>query len=392
MSQPAVRIDDEAWDRVVELTDGAASVCYQCGTCTARCPWGYFDDEPLSVRNLMRRAQLGLDGEGDADDLYRCLTCRACEVGCPRGVDIVDAMLGLREHAFATDQAPGRLEGALWSVYEEDNPWERPASERGDWLDDVPDSVDVQVGGQAEVLYYVGCAPSYDPSLRDVPVAMVRLLDAADVDFAVLGDDEVCCGDVIKQTGEPDFYEELAEMNAEQFGETAAETIVTTSPHCAETFAADYGLDADVVHYTEFLADLLEAGELEVGDLDTTVTYHDPCYLARGAGVIDAPRRLLRAIGVDLVEMAENRENTLCCGGGGGNMWQESELEERFADRRADQADATGAEELLTACPYCVQNLTDGVKKTGVDLPVRDLTELVVEAVDAVAESDGGNT
>jgi Fe-S oxidoreductase len=385
MSQEVVRVDDAAWDRVVELTGGAASVCYQCGTCTATCPWGRFDDDGLSVRDMMRRAQLGVDGEDDADALYRCLTCRACEAGCPRGVDIVEAVQGLREHAFGEDRAPGRLENALWSVYEEDNPWERPSGDRGTWLDDVPDDVDVQVGGEAEVLYYVGCAPSYDPALQDVPVAMVRLLDAADVDFAVLGESEVCCGDVVKQTGEPDFFEQLADMNGEQFADTGAETIVTSSPHCAETFAADYDLEADVVHYTEFLADLVESGDLEVGELDRTVTYHDPCYLARGADVVDAPRRLIAATGADLDEMAEHGQHTLCCGGGGGNMWQEHELDERFADRRATQADETGAEALLTACPYCIQNLEDGRKKTGVDLPVRDLTGLVLEAWEATA-------
>ncbi|MFB6354790.1 MAG: (Fe-S)-binding protein [Halobacteriales archaeon] len=386
MSKSVTRLDDDTWDQVVELTDGAARACYQCGTCTATCPWGRFDGEPLSVRNLMRRAQLGLDGDGEADALYRCLTCRACEANCPRGVDIVDAMLGLREHAFEQDQAPGRLQNALWSVYEEFNPWERPASERGDWLDAVPDDVDVQVGGEADVLYYVGCAPSYDPALQGVPVAIVRLLDAAGVDFAVLGDDEVCCGDVVKQTGEPDFFAELSESNAGQFAATGASTIVTSSPHCAETFVEDYGLDAGVVHYTEFLADLLEAGDLELGELDRTVTYHDPCYLARGAGVIDAPRRLLEAAGVELTEMDEHGARTLCCGGGGGNMWLESELDERFADRRATQADETGADELLTACPYCVQNLEDGVKKTGTGMPVGDLAELLVEALDATEE------
>lgn len=386
MSQEAVRVDDDAWDRVVELTNGAAAVCYQCGTCTATCPWGKFDSEPLSVRNLMRRAQRGVDGDEDADALYQCLTCRACELSCPRGVDIVDAMLGLRQGAFDENEAPGRLEGALWSVYEEDNPWERPSSERGDWLDDVPDDVDVQEGGEADVLYYVGCVPSYDPSLQDVPVAMTRLLDAADVDYAVLGKDEVCCGDVVKQTGEPDFFAELAEMNGEQFGATGATTIVTTSPHCAETFADDYDLDAEVVHYTAYLADLIEDGQLEVGELDRTVTFHDPCYLARGMDIVEEPRRLLEAIGATLVEMDEHGPDTLCCGGGGGNMWLESDLDERFADRRATQAADTGASELVTACPYCVQNLTDGVKKTGVDVPVSDLTTLVVEAFDAAQE------
>lgn len=388
MSHQAMKIDDEAWDRVVELTDGAASVCYQCGTCTATCPWGKLDDEPLTVRRIMREAQIGADGDGDgegdegSDLLYKCLTCRACEVNCPRDVDIVDAMIGLREGVVREDgqRPPGRLEGALWGVYEDENPWERPPSERDDWLEKVPDDVDVQVGGEADVLLYVGCVPSYDPALQGVPAAVLALLDVADVDVAVLGEDEVCCGDVVRQTGEDAFFEDLAGQNAEAFAEVDPATVVTISPHCTETFAEDYDLGAEVEHYTTFLADLVESGDLELGSTAKTVTYHDPCYLARGEDVIDEPRRLLDAIGAEVVEMDESRHRTLCCGGGGGNMWVESDPEERFADRRAKQAGDTGAEELITACPYCVQNLEDGVKKEGVDVPVRDLATVLYEA------------
>ena len=381
MSGAQLRVDGERWDLVVEATDGAANVCYQCGTCTASCPYGALGEEPISVRDMMRRTQLGVDGVGE--ELYRCLTCKQCEASCPRGVDIMDAMIGLREVAFGEDAAPGKLEGALWSVYEEDNPWERPASDRGEWLEAVPDDIDVPVGEDANVLFYVGCTPSYDPALQSVPSAIVQLFEAADVDYTVLGDDEVCCGDVIRQTGEPDFFEQLAEMNAGAFEATGAETVVTTSPHCAETFADEYGLDAEVRHYTEYLVDLLEAGDLEFGDLDRTVTFHDPCYLARGMATIEAPRRLLAAAGVEIDELEDSGVDTLCCGGGGGNMWREADMEERFADRRATQADETDAEELLTACPYCVQTLDDGVKKVGADPPVRELAPVLLEALNA---------
>ncbi|AUX09482.1 Fe-S oxidoreductase [Halalkaliarchaeum desulfuricum] len=382
-------VDDDRWDRVVEATDGAASVCYQCGTCTASCPYDAIDEKPISVRGLMRQSQLGVDGVGE--ELYRCLTCKECEASCPRGVDIMDAIGGLREVAFEEDEAPGRLEGALWSVYEEDNPWERPASDRDAWLEEVPDDIDVPVGGQADILYYVGCTPSYDPSLQSVPAAMVQLLEAADVDYTVLGDEEVCCGDVVRQTGEPDFFQQLSEMNAALFEETDAETIITTSPHCAETFEDGADLGAEVVHYTEYLAELLEGGQLEFGDLDRTVTFHDPCYLARGMAAVEAPRQLLAAAGVEVDELAESGADTLCCGGGGGNMWREGDGGKRFADIRAKQADDTDAEELLTACPYCVQTLDDGVKKVGAEAPVRELATVLLEALEAGDETDANN-
>ncbi|MFB6153179.1 MAG: (Fe-S)-binding protein, partial [Halodesulfurarchaeum sp.] len=217
-------------------------------------------------------------------------------------------------------------------------------------------------------------------ALQGGPAAIVTLLDAADVDFAVLGNEEMCCGDVVKQTGEPDFFAEIADMNGMLFEETGADTIVTTSPHCMETFDDDYDLDAEVKHYSEFLLDLVESGDLDLGELDGSVTYHDPCYLARGDDVVAEPRGLLDATGVEREEMNESGYDTLCCGGGGGNMWLESDLDERFADRRATQAEETGADELITACPYCIQNLEDGVKKVGADLPVRDLSEVLLEA------------
>jgi Fe-S oxidoreductase len=380
-------VDSDRWDRIIEATDGAANVCYQCGTCTATCPYDEVGEDPISVRDMMRRSQLGVDGMGD--ELYRCLTCKACEASCPRGVDIMDAMLGLREVAFDEDEAPGELEGALWSVYEEDNPWERPASDRGEWIEEaVPEDVDVPVGEEADVLFYVGCTPSYDPALQDVPAAIVQLLAAADVDYTVLGDEEVCCGDVVRQTGEPDFFAQLSEANAETFAATGAETIITTSPHCAETFADEYDLDAEVRHYTEYLLDLVEDGSLSFGSLDRTVTYHDPCYLARGMAVIDAPRDLLDAAGVDVDELPDSGVDTMCCGGGGGNMWVESDSEERFADKRAEQADDTDGDALVTACPYCVQTLDDGVKKVGADPPVQELAPLLLDALETPPAGD----
>lgn len=380
MSEAPLRIDGERWPRILEATDGAANVCFQCGTCTATCPYDAVGEEPISVREMMRRTQLGVDGIGD--ELYRCLTCKECEISCPRGVDITAAVLGLREIAFEEDAAPGRLEGALWSVYEEDNPWERPASERDAWLEEVPDGVDVPIGEEADVLYYVGCSPSYDPALQSVPAAMVQLFAAADVDYTVLGGDEVCCGDVIRQTGEPDFFAQLADMNAESFASTGASTIVTTSPHCAETFEEAYDLDATVMHYTEYLLELVERGDLAFGDLDRTVTYHDPCYLARGMEVVEAPRELLAAAGVEVDEIADTGVDGLCCGGGGGQMWNEVDMDERFADRRARQADETAGEELVTACPYCVQTLDDGVKKVGASPAVRELATVLLEALE----------
>ncbi len=385
-----VTLDEEGWSDLVERTNGAVAACYQCGVCTATCPWGSMDGGPVPVRTMMRRAQLGVNGHDE--QIYRCLTCKACEKRCPRGVNITDAIVGLREKTFEEAGPPGELQNALWSVYEENNPWDRPASDRGSWMEELPDHVDVPVGTEAQVLYYVGCAPSYDPALQSLPSALVQLLQAAEVDATVLGDEEVCCGDVVRQTGEADFSAQLAEMNAETFEETNAELIVTSSPHCAETFRDTYDLNAHVVHYTEYLKALWEHNRLQFDDLNRSVTYHDPCYLARGMNVVESPRTLLKAAGANIIEMSKSGMNTLCCGGGGGQMWRETELEERFSDRRAKQAGKTGAEELVTACPYCLQMLEDGVKTTNVDLPVRDLATVLLEALDTDHDPDVDTT
>ena len=379
MSSDPIQLDPDDRSRLTEVTGGAANVCFQCGTCTATCPWYELNGEPLTVRSMMRSAQLSTDGYSEM--LYRCLTCRACESACPRGVDIVDAITGLRELAFERDEAPGRLESALWSVYEDDNPLERPSNQRDAWFDAVPDHVDLPVNEPAEVLYYVGCSASYDPALQSVPASIVQLLSAADVDYTVMGNDEVCCGDVVRQTGEAAFFDQLAETNAAAFDEIGPKTIITSSPHCSMSFTDEYDLDADVVHYTEYLSHLLASGTLEFGDLDRVVTFHDPCYLARGMDVVEAPRNLLEAAGVEIREMKRFGTDTLCCGGGGGHMFQEVETEERFADRRAKQAAGTGAEEFVTACPYCVQTLEDGTKTTNVGLEVRELSTVLLEAV-----------
>ncbi len=378
-------VDDERSKKIIEATNGVANVCFQCGTCTATCPWISFDEGPISIRDLMRRAQLGINDFGE--ELYKCLTCKECEVSCPRGVDITDGIIGLREIAFKDDKAPDQLENALWSVYEEENPWEQPASDRDTWLESVPDGIDVPTGKKADVLYYVGCSPSYDPSLHTVPSALVQLFEKAGVNYTVLGDKEVCCGDVVRQTGETDFFDELSNMNTKTFKETSADTIVTTSPHCAETFSKKYDLSADVVHYTEFLLDLVESGDLKLGNINRTVTFHDPCYLARSMAVIDEPRSLLSEVGIEIEELNKSGVKTLCCGGGGGNMWQERDIEERFADYRAKKADKTDSEELLTACPYCVQTLKDGVKKVGADISVRELSTVLLEAAN-IAEGN----
>ena len=235
-----------------------------------------------------------------------------------------------------------------------------------------------------EVLLYAGCASSYDPRLQNVAKAVSSMLKAANVDFGVLKTQEKCCGDAVYQSGEEGYLEELVAENIANFSKTKASVVVSISPHCFNMFKTvypKYGATFRAVHYTEFLADLLDAGKLKLTQpIEDTVTYHDPCYLSRYHGIQEQPRKLLESIkGIELLEMSNSRQNTLCCGGGGGQMFLEVEGE-RLSNIRVREAAETGAQTLATSCPYCIQNFEDSVKTVGNHLRVFDVAELMAKS------------
>lgn len=375
MAEPVV-LDDALWEKVTELTAGAMNPCFQCGTCSATCPLLSQLGRPFSARKLLRRAQVGR-GDG-MEEVWMCSACRACEVRCPRDVHIVEAIMGLRSLAFQAGEAPPEMHRLLWSTLEEGNPWSGIRSERAAWaeglkLRDAADGVDV--------LLYVGCAVSYDPRLQTVARNTARILGKAGVRFGVLGTRERCCGDAVRVTGERGYLERLIQDNVQTFGETGASTVVALSPHCFDMFRnlyPRYGLEAEVLHYTEYLERMLDAGELKIPKVKRArVAYHDPCYLGRYNGVFEPPRKLLESVpGLELVELRESRGNALCCGGGGGGMWRE-ETGERLSDRRLVQAKEAETPLLATSCPYCIQNFEDSTRR--LEGPrVVDVMELLV--------------
>lgn len=359
-----------------------AAACFQCGACTATCPWGVVRQEPFTVRRLIRRAQLGLDGW--AEDLWLCTTCRACEAHCPRGVEITGVMEALRDLAWRERAVPHGLPSVLWSVYRDGNPWGQPPSRRTAWAKglEVPEFT-----AEHEVLYYVGCTAAYDQRVQRVARAIVRLLRAAGVTFGTLGESEPCCGDPVHALGDAAYRAELVRANARLFAERGVRTLVATSPHCFDMFRREYGdvgPDFRPLHYTQLLADLVAAGRLTFSARrPLRVTFHDPCYLGRANGEYEAPRAVLSALpGVELVEMAESRAEALCCGGGGGRMWLETQAGERFADLRVRQAAATGAQYLVTACPHCISCLEDGLKLLPDGPRVLDVAEVAALYLD----------
>ena len=314
--------------------------------------------------------------------MWWCTTCRACEALCPRGVPIADVMLALRRLAWKDRQAPDGLSSVMWALHWDANPWRRPPSQRSAWakgLSVKPFEAD------DEILYYVGCTASYDTRARKVARALVDLFGAAGVSFGTLGEDEPCCGDAAYGLGQHDYLRQMIDANLRLFSERGVGTLVTTSPHCYDMFLNQYPRENGLrpLHYSQYLAALVEEGRLRFErPFEARVTFHDPCYLARRNDVTDAPRQLLAAIpGLELAEMPRSREETLCCGGGGGRMWMETKSGERFADLRVREAAETGAELLVTTCPHCIACLEDAVRPSGRDLRVMDLAELAAMAL-----------
>ena len=246
----------------------------------------------------------------------------------------------------------------------------------------------------------MGCYYAYDPRLRKVAVATAEILKKAGVDFGILGSKESCCGESIRKTGNEEVFKSLARENIKAFIDHGVKRVLVASPHCYHTFKNEYPefmIHLDVVHISQFLAELIEAGRLEIkGEFKKKVTFHDPCYLGRHNGIYDPPRDILKNLpGLELLEMPDAREDSLCCGGGGGRIWAETPKEERFSDLRVAQALEVGAEVLATSCPYCISNFEESRLSLADDesLEIKDITEVIQEAfrggADAFEESVG---
>lgn len=379
MTATAVRPFSEMMDELAKVGGASLYLCYQCGMCTGTCPWTAVREE--SLRKMLRLAQLGLGGlEGDF--LWLCTTCRACTARCPRGVDIPTVIRSAREFVTAVGAEPDALKTVRGHLSTVANPWGGQPEERSKWAEGL--NVRPYEPGM-DLLLFVGCTAAYDPRIRTVARALVRILDAAGVSFGILGNDEACCGDPALRIGDTTLFQSLAERNAATFRDRGVERIVTISPHSFTALKQEYpklGASFEVEHYTQLLARLADEDRLKLrADGDVHVTYHDPCYLGRYNGVYEEPRKVLESIpGVRLEEMERTRADSLCCGGGGGRIFLETPPGERFSDLRIAQAERAGAQVLASACPYCILNLEDSSKTVAKSpLVVRDVAEYVAE-------------
>jgi Fe-S oxidoreductase len=353
--------------------------CIQCGKCTGGCPVAR--KTILNIRSLIYQMLVQPDLEVNAhEELWDCTCCFTCVERCPKDVRPAELIISLRGQLVEGGRIPETIGAALMGTFRQGNPAGMAREDRAAWVD----STEIKPAQEGcELLYYVGCTPSYDLRAQPITRALARAFTAAGLDFGTLGTEESCCGNEIRRMGEEGLYEMLVEENSELIRSVGASRLVTVSPHCFNTLKNEYGLDGiEVLHYTQLVSELIEQGRLVLpNEVSKKVTYHDPCFLGKQNHVFDEPRAILRAIpGVELVEMDRSRERSLCCEGGGGRMWAEgTNLEERLAFQRVHEAADTGAEILAVACPFCLLTLEDAVKVQGLDeqLQVMDIMELV---------------
>jgi Fe-S oxidoreductase len=380
----AVAPFQEAIDIIKEEGGEICKLCYQCGTCTATCPWNTV--RSFIVRKVMHQSQLGLaDFEGE--DMWLCVTCKACVDRCPRGVEIIDVWRSLRRAIveLGIGGIPDPLRISAKNISGVGNPQGEDREGRTNWARDI--GVKTFTKG-TEILYYPCCYNAYDPRSELVAKATASILKAAGVDFGILGPEQSCCGESIRKAGHESLFQSLAESNISLLSEAGVTKIVTTSPHCYHTFKNEYpelGGNFEVVHFTQYLAELIKEGRLKLTkELNKKVTYHDSCYLGRHNNIYDEPREILQSIpGLELVEMFNHHDNSLCCGGGGGRIWEETKKGERFSDQRVQQALDVEASILAVACPYCIAMLEDSIltMDKGEVIQVKEIAELVQEAL-----------
>ena len=375
----------EGIDLIKEAGGDAFKLCWQCGLCSASCPWN-------SVRTFMAHKMICQSRYGLVDledeDWWLCSTCNLCVSRCPRGVAIADIIRATRKIMleFQFEKAPASLRSAIGNLSGEGNPWGNERSKRAAWAE--PLGIQPYSSDRHEVLYVPCCVPAYDPNLGSVARATAGLLKSMGTSFGVLGEKESCCGESLRKAGHEKLFESLMKSNVAAFKDCGAKSIIVTSPHCFTTFKEDYpglGDKIRVLHVTQYLAELLEKGRLAFKrNLNKRIVYHDPCYLGRHNGIYEEPRRVLESIpGVSLMDELESRENSLCCGGGGGRIWMETLKGERFSDILVEQAVEVKADVLATACPYCLLNFKDSLAnlQRSHALEVKDISEVVLAAL-----------
>ncbi len=391
-------LSELAWPRLLD-----AYACIQCNRCQDACPASAtgksLSPAALVVNKRMELNSTAVDGAGSRalldfalrpEALWACTTCGACLEACPvQNEPMLDLVDLRRNQVMIRGEFPTQLQAAFRGMERTGNPWGINHEKRMEWAEGLNIRT-IDEDPHPEVLYWVGCAPAYDPQAQKTARAFARLMQIAGVNFAVLGRKESCTGDSARRAGNEFLFQELARKNIATLNAVQPKLIVTTCPHCMNTIGREYkqlGGDFKVLHHTEFLDSLVASGRLRTHALEATITFHDPCYLGRHNGVYDAPRNLLRALSHDCVEMPRNREKAFCCGGGGAQFWKEEEAgREKIAANRLQEARASlqsgqQAKVLAVGCPFCKSMLGATPEAADAMIEIRDVAELMLEGV-----------
>jgi Fe-S oxidoreductase len=395
----ATRLEDLGWEQLMD-----AYACIMCNRCQEVCP-AYTTGKVLSpaALEINKRYYINYDGArlaaGEQSEqtltefaippeaIWACTACGACVDICPVGNEPMRDILDIRRSLVLMENSfPSQLQTAFRGMERTFNPWNIPPGERLKWAEgwQVPTIDEVP---EPELLWWVGCAPATDARAQKTAQAFARILNAAGVKYAVLGEQEQCTGDSARRAGNDYLFFELASANVALLNEIAPKRIVTTCPHCLHTLKNEYpqfGGDYQVIHHSQLINELLLTGRIQLkgdGNLDG-VTFHDPCYLGRQNGIVDDPRQVLNQAGVQISEMPRHGRKSFCCGAGGAQMWKEEEEgRERVSANRIQEAQATGAATLAVGCPFCMVMLSDAARQETSELQVLDIAEIVANSL-----------
>ena len=376
--------------KLKRLSYDEVAKCNKCGFCLPSCPVYLVQKKESAAprgRNAITRAviegRLELSPETEKS-IFSCLGCGACRQACLSAVETKDLVFRDRECQVHEGLYPKIANRLLSFLEEEHNISDDDNEERGEWqelIKDLPEQAYEK--DQAEVIFFVGCVASFFPMAQKIPVNMSRIMERAEIDFAILGGEEWCCGFPLIGAGMPDKMEILKEHNIKKVKETGAKSVVFTCPSCYHTWKHLYDPEVALFHSSQYIDKLIKEGRIQFGsELNTTVTYHDPCDLGRNSGVYEEPRNVIKSIpGVKLVELPHNRNLSMCCGGGGNVEMVDPDLSGQVAQMKIDEIQGTGADMVVSACQQCLRTIATRARRQRIDLPVKDLTELVAEAM-----------
>tara|TARA_B100001029_G_C15061545_1_gene458976 strand:+ start:2574 stop:4586 length:2013 start_codon:yes stop_codon:yes gene_type:complete len=392
------KYSDFTWKQLLDSVS-----CTECARCTTVCPANSTGKllSPMKVITDIRadlyQNTLGFGNQEDlvggrisAEELWACTTCGACMEECPVLIDHVPAITDMRRHLVLSEGIPPeKASESLENTMQNGNPWGFQKSDRLKWATDAGLKLpSIAIKKEVDVLYWVGCAGAYDPRNQGIAQSIVKILNAAEVDFAVLGKEESCSGDSARRLGEEYLFETLAQENISTLNKYKFDTVITACPHCFHVISneyPDFGGNYNVLHHSEFIQKLLDEGKLTPEkNMEGNITYHDACYLGRHNDIYDSPRNVLDSVLSDnsnYIELEQSKSSSFCCGAGGGNMWHEDNRGERVNVTRMEQVIDSGADKVATACSFCMIMMDDAMKVKGIEneMVVQDIAEIIAD-------------